>query len=86
MRILPVEEQTVAMAKHLDVGRLLKHDDKVWPVSLTDDERPAEPLTGLTVDSFDSLAALCQSYDAPARIPGDVIKQMAEAGLGPRIV
>jgi hypothetical protein len=74
------------MAKHLDVGRLLRHGDKVWPVSLTDDERPAEPLVGMTFDSFESLAALCEMHDAPARIPGDVIMQMAEAGLGPRII
>jgi hypothetical protein len=74
------------MAKHLDVGRLLKHGDKVWPVSLTDDERASEPVMGMTIDSFDALAALCEVHDAPARIPGDVIRQMVEAGLGPRIV
>jgi hypothetical protein len=73
------------MAKHLHVG-LARSGDSWWPVRLIDDERPDREPRHLSVDSFASLAALCKEHDATARITGDVIAQMVEAGVPPRIV
>jgi hypothetical protein len=73
------------MAKHLHVG-LAATGDHWWPVHLIDDDEPDRAPRRLRVDSFADLATLCKEHDATARITGDVIAQMVEAGVPPRIV
>jgi hypothetical protein len=72
------------MSKRLSVSAHGSDDAVAWPVLLLDDEHQDVITAGLSVESFEDLALMCEQYDAPAILPPEVMREMIAAGEGGR--